>query len=75
MIPHDTRRQRHRLGTSVRKARMAKGVSRSHSPLLAAMDSSYVSGVERGEFNVSVLKLARIARVLGTSVGSLVGAD
>jgi transcriptional regulator with XRE-family HTH domain len=32
------------------------------------MDRSYVSGLERGEFNVSLLALARIARALGMSL-------
>jgi len=32
--------------------------------LSAGMDLSFVSGLERGEFNVSVLALAKLARTL-----------
>jgi transcriptional regulator with XRE-family HTH domain len=39
------------------------------------MDRSYVSGLERGEFNVSVLALARLARVVGVPLSALVGPD
>jgi transcriptional regulator with XRE-family HTH domain len=39
------------------------------------MDRSYISGLERGEFNVSLLALAKIARVLGVPLAALVGAD
>jgi len=35
------------------------------------MDRSYVSGVERGEFNVSVLKLARIAKIVGMRLATV----
>ena len=36
------------------------------------MDRSYVSGLERGEFNVSLLVLAKLARALGVSLAMLV---
>ena len=35
------------------------------------MDRSYIGGIERGEHNLTVLNLARIASVLGTSAGEL----
>jgi transcriptional regulator with XRE-family HTH domain len=35
------------------------------------MDRSYVSGLERGEFNVSVVKLARIAKAVGIRLSTL----
>jgi transcriptional regulator with XRE-family HTH domain len=41
----------------------------------AEMDRSYVSGLERGEFNVSLLALAKLARVLGLKLGALIGDD
>ena len=43
--------------------------------LAADLDPSFVSGLERGEFNVSLLVLAKLARVLGVKLGSLVGED
>jgi transcriptional regulator with XRE-family HTH domain len=42
---------------------------------MASLDRSYVSGLERGEFNVSVLKLAKLARVLGVPLAKLFEQD
>src|SRR5947207_2723086 len=60
-----------RVGTRLRRARHAKGLSQEAVALAAGMDRSYVSGLERGEFNVSVLALARIARVTGVPLATL----
>ena len=49
----------------MRKVRRAKGLSQEQLAHAANMDRSYVSGLERGEFNVSLLALAKLARVLG----------
>jgi transcriptional regulator with XRE-family HTH domain len=43
--------------------------------LAADLDPSFVSGLERGEFNVSLLVLAKLARVLNVKVGALIGDD
>jgi transcriptional regulator with XRE-family HTH domain len=59
------------VGARIRKARQKKGISQEALAHLVNMDRSYVSGLERGEFNVSVLALARIARALGVSVAAL----
>ena len=56
----------------MRKARQAKGWSQEQLALAAGMDRSYVSGLERGEFNVSLVALANLAKALGTAVASLV---
>jgi transcriptional regulator with XRE-family HTH domain len=39
------------------------------------MDRSYVSGLERGEFNVSLIALAKLARVLNVRLGALMEND
>jgi transcriptional regulator with XRE-family HTH domain len=39
------------------------------------MDRSYVSGLERGEFNVSLLGLAKLARAVDVRLGVLVEND
>lgn len=41
----------------------------------AGVDRSYMSGVERGVRNLSVLKLAALARALNTTIGDLLGDD
>lgn len=61
-----------RVGTRVRKARHAKHWSQEALAHAAGLDRSYVSGLERGEFNISLLALARLARVLSVTLATLV---
>lgn len=61
-----------RVGARLQKARRAKGVSQEDLANEADMDRSYVSGLERGEFNVSLLALAKLARVLGVRLSTLI---
>jgi len=63
------------VGARLRKARRAKGISQEQLALTANLDRSFVSGLERGEFNVSLLVLAKLARVLGVKLASLIGDD
>jgi transcriptional regulator with XRE-family HTH domain len=63
------------VGARLRKARRAKGISQEQLALTANLDRSFVSGLERGEFNVSLLVLAKLARVLGVKLGSLIGEE
>jgi transcriptional regulator with XRE-family HTH domain len=63
------------VGARLRKARRAKGISQEQLALTANLDRSFVSGLERGEFNVSLLVLAKLARVLGVKLTSLIGDD
>ncbi len=63
------------VGARIRKARRAKGISQEQLAFAANLDRSFVSGLERGEFNVSLLALAKLARVLGVKLGALVEGD
>jgi transcriptional regulator with XRE-family HTH domain len=56
----------------VRRARRAKGITQEQLALAANLDRSFVSGFERGEFNVSILVLAKLARVLDVDLGALI---
>jgi transcriptional regulator with XRE-family HTH domain len=64
-----------KVGARLRKARMAQKLSQEDLADMAAMDRSYVSGLERGEFNVSLLALNKLARSLGVSLADLIGDD
>ena len=64
-----------RVGTRLRLARQAKGLSQEAVALAAGLDRSYVSGLERGEFNVSLLVLAKLARAAGTRVSALLESE
>lgn len=56
------------LGETIREIRLSKGISQEKLALLAEVDRSYVGRVERGDNNVAVLTLARLAAALDLSV-------
>ena len=61
---------RKKLGVRLRAIRTARTPRLSQEALAhaAGLERAYVSGVERGEFNVSVETLVRLARVLRVDV-------
>ena len=60
-----------RVGLNVQKARRAKGVSQEELAHLARMHQTYLSGVERGKRNPSIMVLDRIAAALGLDIADL----
>jgi transcriptional regulator with XRE-family HTH domain len=61
-----------RVGLNVQRLRRDKGLSQEELAERAEMHQTYLSGVERGVRNASLLVLARIARALGADVEELV---
>lgn len=59
------------FGDTVRAARLKQGVSQEQLALLTGLDRSYMGGVERGDSNVTLLKMHAIAQALGLSVAEL----
>ncbi|WP_298929921.1 helix-turn-helix transcriptional regulator [uncultured Ramlibacter sp.] len=59
------------LGAAIREVRMEQGVSQEALALLAGVDRSYVGRVERGDNNVAVLTLMRLAAALGLQASQL----
>lgn len=59
------------VAEAVRKARKAAGLSQEDLALEAGLDRTYISQVERGKRNVTVIVLARIARALETTPDKL----
>jgi transcriptional regulator with XRE-family HTH domain len=57
-----------KLGARLRALRKDRQLSQEALAHAANLERAYVSGVERGEFNVSVIALARLARVLHVPV-------
>lgn len=53
-----------RLGQAVRKARKAAGLSQEALADAAEIDRSHMGKIERGERNVSVLNILKIAAAL-----------
>ena len=68
----DTRK---RIGWNVRRLRKERGLSQEDFATDSGFDRGYISGVERGVRNPSILVLERIATALGTDVAELLDAD
>ncbi len=61
------------IGLTIRALRRERGLSQEQLAALANIDRSYMSSVERGLRNVSVLNVARIAAALDVPVRDLLG--
>ncbi len=55
------------FGQSVRDIRVKKGLSQEGLAEMCELDRSYIGGVERGERNISLINIRRIADGLGIS--------
>ena len=59
------------LGQNLRDWRKARGLSQEDLAFAAGIDRTYVSGIERGRRNPSLLMIARLAEALGVTPGDL----
>jgi transcriptional regulator with XRE-family HTH domain len=59
------------LGATIRKIRLKKGFSQESVALASELDRSYFGGIERGEHNVAVINLQKIAKALDVSIKDL----
>jgi ribosome-binding protein aMBF1 (putative translation factor) len=59
------------LGSAIRQARHEIGWSQERLASEAEVDRSYMGGIERGEHNLSIVNICRIAEVLGLSLAEL----
>jgi transcriptional regulator with XRE-family HTH domain len=55
-----------KFGAVVRARRTALGLSQEDLAHLSELDRTYIGGVERGERNVSLINIDRIAKALKT---------
>jgi transcriptional regulator with XRE-family HTH domain len=60
------------FGDNVRKLRERKGYTQERLGEAAALDPTYVSGIERGVRNPGIRNVARLAKALGVSTSKLV---
>jgi transcriptional regulator with XRE-family HTH domain len=74
-VPNPSAKRQHKslvaLGDAIRDVRLSKGISQEKLALLAEVDRSYVGRVERGDNNVAVLTLARLAAALDLTIAKL----
>ena len=61
-----------RFGTTVRERRTKLGWSQQRLAEEAGMHFTYVGSIERGERNVSLVNIVRLAQALNTDPGNLV---
>lgn len=59
------------VGRAIREARGGQGHTQEEFASLAGLDRSYMGAVERGEFNLTLETLLKVAGALGTSVSEL----
>lgn len=59
------------FGANLRRARQRKTLTQEKLAAAADLDPTYISGIERGLRNPSILSVVRIAKALGTSVSAL----
>lgn len=64
-----------KVGDRVRSARAVAGLSQEELAHRAGLDHSYMSGIERGVRNVTLLKLQAVARALKLSTRELLPED
>jgi len=60
-----------RFGANVRTQREARNFSQERLAELADLDRTYIGGIERGERNLGLLNVVRVAKALKTSVAGL----
>lgn len=60
------------FGKAMRKARMARGISQEALADLAGLHRTYVGDVERGERNISLVNMSKIAQALHMKLSELV---
>ena len=56
------------LGRNIRKTRKEKNLSQEKLALMCGLDRSYMGRIERGEVNITVVKLYEISKVLEVDI-------
>jgi transcriptional regulator with XRE-family HTH domain len=60
-----------RFGKALRKRRHELGVSQEEFADLCGLDRTYVGGIERGERNLALVNIEKLARALKISLSDL----
>lgn len=60
-----------KIGEVIRRARKERGLSQELLAVDAGVDRSYMGGIERGEHNMTVMSLLRIASALDCKAAAL----
>ncbi|WP_295718280.1 helix-turn-helix transcriptional regulator [uncultured Halovibrio sp.] len=60
-----------KFGSNVREVRRARAISQDQLALRAGIDRSYMGRIERGQVNITLEKVYRLAEALGWDVREL----
>lgn len=60
-----------KFGETIRRFREAKGLSQERLAELSGLHRTYIGGVERGERNIGLINIGRLAKALGVRVVDL----
>ena len=60
------------LGSAIRQARIQRGIAQEKLALIAEVDRSYVGRVERGDNNIAILTLEKLAHAMEMTITELV---
>lgn len=60
-----------RFGKTVRQRRHRLGVSQEEFADICGLDRTYIGGIERGERNVALVNIEKVARALRISLSEL----
>lgn len=60
-----------RVGNNIRQFRTEVGLSQEKLAFASNLDRTYIGSVERGERNISVINLQKIATALNTTLSNL----
>jgi transcriptional regulator with XRE-family HTH domain len=60
-----------RFGKKLKVLRLEKGLSQEALALSAELDRTYIPSIEKGERNVSITVLEKLANALGISISEL----
>lgn len=60
-----------KFGQNLKKVRTSKGLSQEKLAFQAKLHRTYVSAVERGNRNVSLINIEKIAKALKVNIGDL----
>lgn len=57
------------VGSNLRRLRFAIGISQAELAARMGVDRAYISGLERGQRNVTILSLWHVAQALDVKIG------
>jgi transcriptional regulator with XRE-family HTH domain len=61
-----------KVGLNIQKLRKAKGWSQEQLSLKTGLHRAYIGQIERGEKNIGLINLEKIAKALGIKMGKLI---